>query len=630
MTSFHISPDTKRRRCSNPANCKYGTALTIKPMKGGSYYGSTVDVAAITPILKAWGAHVGYKNAEAMLANKDERDGGRAFHVTLIDPKETRQLRKAGVDLSEIENGEVNAVPQGVGKQVDPESGNETWFITAESPQADALRGKLGLGEKDYHITLGFTQKDIHGVPKGESTVVEDIIPEETGADPEESGTVEDMETTTEDTKTQDPSRDVNVDITLDTLKPAEFDLDEQGNVVIPEGLRAKLIEEINAGYITPAESENGDFVMLKYSKTAMFASRWNETTVNFRGVLTDADYRRVYARGFTKFFNASEHEGRPAFPDLPKHEPVVLAKKMDGSLGLIADVNGENRVYTSGSSRRETNEIASIGEEILGEQLAERGQSSWKPPKNVTVLGEIVSPINRIVVDYQDARRLVVLGAVDNRTGLDIPEDELNAMVPLERVEKINNGVPMSYSEALTYPIPNEEEGYVLEFQESGLRAKVKGDTYLAAHKTMTNMSAKNLWETIVEGKDQELLDTIKQTAPDRAYLVVAQARDKMKQDVETQLAEGKSGAQKALEGFGVKSIADVPRERMGAFVGHMKAQGTKSDFSLWMTLLKGDDDERARETILKRMKPHGQTSIVSLVSAEESEVGDDADDQV
>lgn len=628
MTNFHISPDAKRRRCSNPANCKYGTSLTVQPMKGGSYYGSTVDVASIANILKAWGSHVGYKNAEAMLANKDERDGGRAFHVTVLDPKETRMLKKQGADLSEIESSQLNAVPQGVGKQVDAE-GNEVWFIPAKSPDADALRSKLGLAPKDYHITLGFTKKDIHGVPKDETTMVEDVIPEESGTIIEKSGTVDDMENTTE-TQTQDPSRDVNVSLTLETLKPAVFEEDENGNVVIPEKMRAQLIEEIDAGYITPAESENGDFVMLKYSKLAMFHSRWNETTVNFRGVLTDPEYRRVYARGFTKFFNASEHEGRPAFPALPKDEQVVLAKKMDGSLGLIAEVNGENRVYTSGSSRRETNEIASIGEEILGEQLAERGHPGWKPPKNVTVLGEIISPINRIVVDYQDERRLVVLGAVDNRTGLDTPESELNAMVPLERVEKINNGESMSYSNALTYPIPNEEEGYVLEFQDSGLRAKVKGDTYLAAHKTMTNMSAKNLWETIVEGKDQELLDTIKQTAPDRAYLVVAQARDKMKQDVEAQLAESKSGAQRALESFGVKSISDVPRERMGAFVGHLKAQGTKSDFTLWMSLMKGEDDARARETILKRMKPHGQVSIVSLVSAEDSEIGDAADDEV
>lgn len=607
-------------------------------MKGGSYYGSAVPVADIAHIVSAWGAHVGYDNARAMLENKDARDGGREFHLTLIDPKETRMLRKQGVDLTEIEDAQLRAVPQGVGKQTDESSGNETWFITAESPGADELRSRLGLGTKDYHITLGFTQKDIHGVPKDGSTVVDNVFDEGTantvGEEALDADTLDAMDTeTTQGTdpgREQDPARDVNVEVTLDTLKPAVFDTDDEGNVVIPDAMREKLKEEIDAEYITPAVSEDGQYVMLKYSKAAMYDQRWNSTTVNFRGVLTDPDYRRVYARGFTKFFNVSEHEQRPAFPSLPKDEPVVLAKKMDGSLGLVTHVDGENRVYTSGSARQETNEIASVGNAILAEQLDERGALDWKPPKNITVLTEIISPENPIVVDYQGARRIVVLGAVDNRTGEDVPEDQLADMTPLERVEKIDNGEPMSYADAMTQQIPGGEEGYVLEFQRSGLRAKVKGETYLATHKVITNMSAKNLWESFRDENDTELLENIRKTAPPQAYETVKLAHQKMSEEISARLDDRRAVASRALSEFGVSSVEDIPKEDMGRFIGHLKGHSeSKRDFVVDIALARGEEDN-ARRAVIKQARPHGAISVSSMVSAEESEVGDDADDNI
>ena len=59
----------------------------------------------------------------------------------------------------------------GVGKQTETcakgKDGNECFFLVCSFPRADALRKKLNLPSKDFHITLGFKTKDIHNCSKG-------------------------------------------------------------------------------------------------------------------------------------------------------------------------------------------------------------------------------------------------------------------------------------------------------------------------------------------------------------------------------------------------------------------------------------------------------------------------------
>lgn len=49
---------------------------------------------------------------------------------------------------------------------------SETYFAVVKWPQAQALRQTFGLLPAHLHITLGFTDKDIHRVPKNASTII--------------------------------------------------------------------------------------------------------------------------------------------------------------------------------------------------------------------------------------------------------------------------------------------------------------------------------------------------------------------------------------------------------------------------------------------------------------------------
>jgi hypothetical protein len=43
---------------------------------------------------------------------------------------------------------------------------NTAYFIVCESEKLDAIRTRFGLPKHDFHITIGFNPKDVHGVPK--------------------------------------------------------------------------------------------------------------------------------------------------------------------------------------------------------------------------------------------------------------------------------------------------------------------------------------------------------------------------------------------------------------------------------------------------------------------------------
>ena len=64
----------------------------------------------------------------------------------------------------------------GIGRHCEPqlgELGNEYCvFLVCSYPRATALRKKLGLPPKDFHITLGFNQRDLHGCSKGVASLL--------------------------------------------------------------------------------------------------------------------------------------------------------------------------------------------------------------------------------------------------------------------------------------------------------------------------------------------------------------------------------------------------------------------------------------------------------------------------
>jgi len=124
----------------------------------------------------------------------------------------------------------------------------------------------------------------------------------------------------------------------------------------------------------------------------------------------------------------------------------------------------------------------------------------------------------NRIVVDYGDYEGLVLLGAFDTKSGVEISKTELEKLDGFEIVTTYKTWGE-TY-DLLKEKISNDKEGYVIRFK-NGFRMKIKGEEYKRLHKILTNFSSKDIWELMKDGKP---LDQFLDRVPDEFYKWVKQ----------------------------------------------------------------------------------------------------------
>lgn len=254
------------------------------------------------------------------------------------------------------------------------------------------------------------------------------------------------------------------------------------------------LADYISKGLVVGQAHPTLPLVIFNYSRECQYNGMWDDITLNCRGLVLDTD-GNVIAKPFPKFFNYEEHKPE----DIP-NESFEVYEKMDGSLGIIFHYEGEWHIATRGSF---TSEQALKGKELL-DKLS---KTALIP--GYTYLVEIIYPENRIVVDYGDEEKLVVLGAYNNETGKEVKVDEM-----------VNEGweVVMRYKtwgedwETLKKEISKDNEGYVIRFS-GGMRMKIKGDEYVRLHRILTNFSTKDIWELL---RNNEQLEPFLDRVPD------------------------------------------------------------------------------------------------------------------
>lgn len=111
---------------------------------------------------------------------------GGAHHVTIVSPPELgRMLSKFQGDneaclelcYQQLVGSTFHIIGIGtVTKQMEIDGEKRTeeksYFAAVEWPEAQQFRKKLGLKAHDFHITLGFKNKDVHGLAKDASTLI--------------------------------------------------------------------------------------------------------------------------------------------------------------------------------------------------------------------------------------------------------------------------------------------------------------------------------------------------------------------------------------------------------------------------------------------------------------------------
>ena len=196
--------------------------------------------------------------------------------------------------------------------------------------------------------------------------------------------------------------------------------------------------------------------------------------------------------------------------------EPFEVYEKMDGSLGILYWVDSKPAIATRGSF---TSEQAIVATELLHTKYADEIKH-LDPTK--TYLFEIIYPENRIVIDYGNEQKLVLLAIIDTKSGVEIPLPTHEYFEIVKRYEGLNDLKQLKALEE------ENREGFVVKFK-SGYRLKVKFEEYVRIHKIITRVSTINIWEYLKEG--HELLPILERV-PDEFYDWVKQTHAKLLND--------------------------------------------------------------------------------------------------
>ena len=250
------------------------------------------------------------------------------------------------------------------------------------------------------------------------------------------------------------------------------------------------LEKHIESGVINRNPHPYFPLSILNYTPRCQYERLWDNVTLQCRGLVMQG--QEVIARPFRKFFNDTEHSDG----EIPWHLPCEVTEKMDGSLLIVFNFEGEWQYATRGSFGSPQAE--------RGKQIFRRNYSEELLSPAFTYLFEVIFPENRIVLDYGCREDCVLLGVVNPKTGTELP---LSATGGLTKVRQLP---PDADAKQLRTIIRDDEEGYVIRF-ENGFRVKVKGQRYMELHRMITGISSRSIWETLSQGKSfNELLDVV------------------------------------------------------------------------------------------------------------------------
>lgn len=254
------------------------------------------------------------------------------------------------------------------------------------------------------------------------------------------------------------------------------------------------LADMVGGGYIRTQRHPSLPLLIHNYTEKTQYENEWNAATLACRGLVVAAD-GRVLARPFAKFFN----HGQPGAPELDLDGPVSVTDKADGSLGVLFPTPEGWAVATRGSF---DSEQARHATRVFQQRYAHR----FTPPPGRTVLFEIVYPANRIVLDYDGLDDLILLGAVEIATGRSHGPGAVTGW-PGPVVESFAFA---TLAEALAAPPRDNREGLVVHFTGPDTRLKIKYAEYVRLHRIVTGLNPRVVWEAMVGGRLDELLEPL------------------------------------------------------------------------------------------------------------------------
>lgn len=288
-----------------------------------------------------------------------------------------------------------------------------------------------------------------------------------------------------------------------------------------------KLICE---GYINSVKHPTDELFIYNYTAKAQYENKWLEYPEirKYRGLILDSNGNLV-GKSFDKFHNIEEYSDNGILGPLPSYSSFEVYDKLDGSLGISYKYSGGVAIATRGSFTSD--------QSLWATSYLNKKYPNFDPPDDLTFLFEILYKENRIVVDY-DYERLVLLSIFRKEQELSREEIEnISREYNFELVEKFS-GIE-DFNNIRNIYARDNAEGFVIKF-DNGLRVKLKYEEYRRLHKIVTGINSKIIWEMLKEDKNfEEILDRV----PDEFYDWVKHTKNIVQEKYENimKLAENK-----------------------------------------------------------------------------------------
>lgn len=268
--------------------------------------------------------------------------------------------------------------------------------------------------------------------------------------------------------------------------------------------------ELIDLGYLKKTVHENGELFLYNYTNKAQFDKAWEQypQLLQCRGLILDIE-GNVIARPFSKFFNIEEVK------ELPRYDSFEITDKLDGSLIIVSFYNEEMIVSTRGSFNSDQ---AIKAKELLADCMRDQYYYGY------TFLFELVGKGNRIVVNYEEDYKLVLLTIAINDRNSELHRETCLGWAAGHHIELVKtfDGIN-DFRQCRELLKRDNAEGFVVKF-DNGLRVKLKYVEYVKLHALMTNISTTSIWEVL---KDDIDIEVILKDIPDELMQAVKNERD-------------------------------------------------------------------------------------------------------
>jgi hypothetical protein len=167
---------------------------------------------------------------------------------------------------------------------------------------------------------------------------------------------------------------------------------------------------------------------MLTYGREAVHTNNWDRVIRKCRGIIYSTETEDIISRPFEKFFNLGT-AGMPETDPGTWDELFALAvgapevwEKMDGFLCTMYEYDGKQYIASKGSFDSVHAKWATAW--YNNHPVHKSGRYAW--PAGYTPVFEGICSSIRIVVDYEKFEGLVLLALVNNETGEELNQKEL------------------------------------------------------------------------------------------------------------------------------------------------------------------------------------------------------------